>query len=247
MPPISSPNWVSQALVFSSASVAGQLATWKSSSLTSGIGLRAPASRPALRSIAGHVRFDAAERDDAALAAHRLDQRLGHRLAVGHAVEGDVRDVVRVEVPGMQVGGLVPLGDDVGAGALAGLDDRPRVRAVVGIDVDDAVAAGLGQDRLDVGDALLAVAFGDQRHVVRADRFGEGRAALVPGGVIGIGQRADRIDHGRIVGCKSPTGDDGGKSAYRTQSRRALEKIATPHSLAYSLATQFADHLTTPP
>ena len=46
-----------------------------------------------------HVRLDAAERDDAALAAHRLDQGLGHRLAVGHAAERDVRDVVRVVVP----------------------------------------------------------------------------------------------------------------------------------------------------
>ena len=52
MPPISSPNWVSQALVFSSASVADQFATWKSSSLMSGFSASAW-SRPALRSIAG--------------------------------------------------------------------------------------------------------------------------------------------------------------------------------------------------
>ena len=52
MPPISSPNWVSQALVFSSASVADQLATCRSSSLTSGFASSACIS-PALRSIAG--------------------------------------------------------------------------------------------------------------------------------------------------------------------------------------------------
>ena len=136
---------------------------------------------------------------DAALAAHRLDQRLGHGLAVGHAAERDVRDIVRIEVPGMQVGRLVPLRHDIGAGSLRGLDDRTRVRAVVGVDVDDAVAAGLGEDGLDVGDALLAVALGDQRHIFGADRLGESRAALVPGRVIGVGQRADRVDDGWLV------------------------------------------------
>ena len=121
MPPILSPNWVSQALVFSSASVADQLATWMSSSLTSGIGLER-LLEAGLALDRRHVRFDAAQRHDAALAAHRLDQRFGHGLAVGHAAEGDVGDVVRVEVPGMQVVGLVPLGDDIGAGCLG----RPR-------------------------------------------------------------------------------------------------------------------------
>ena len=131
-------------------------------------------------------------RHDAAFAAHRLDQRLGHRLAVGHAAERDVRDIVRVVVPRVQVRRLVPLGDDGGAGVLAGLDDRPGVRAVVGVDVDHAVAAGLGEDRLDVGDALLAVAFGHQRHDLGAHRLPEGLAALFPGGVIGVG--SERIE-----------------------------------------------------
>ena len=138
-----------------------------------------------------HIGFDAAERDDAALAAHRLDQRFRHRLAIGNAAEGNMGDIVGVEIPGMQIVGLVPLGDDVGAGVLARLDDGTRVRAVVRIDVDDAIAAGLGENCLDVGDPLLAVAFRNQRHIVRADRLRECGAALVPGGVIGIGQRAN--------------------------------------------------------
>ena len=86
-----------------------------------------------------------------------------------------------------------------------------------------AVAAGLGEDRLDVGDALLAVALGDQRHVVGADRLGEGVAALVPGGVVGVGQRADRVDHGRLVGGEQPrrpSGCHGGDGAALPRSTR---------------------------
>ena len=71
-----------------------------------------------------------------------------------------MRDVVRVEVPGMQVGRLVPLRNDIGARTLASLDDRPRIRAVVGVDIDDAIAACLRQDGLNVSNTFLAVASG---------------------------------------------------------------------------------------
>ena len=229
MPPISSPYWVSQALTFSSASGAVQLATWKSSSLTSGFSASA-CSRPGPALDRGRVGEDAAQGHDAALAAHGLEQRLGHGLAVGHAVERDVRDVVRVVVPGVQVGGLVPLGHDVGAGLLAGFDDRPRVRAVVRVDVEHEIAAGLGEQRLDVGDALLAVALGDQRHVVGADRSRERGAALVPRGVIGVGERADRVGDGRLVGGEQPArarsrqGGHGGGAA--AQHAPAIPRVA---------------------
>ena len=168
-----------------------------------------------------HVREDAAERHDAARAAHRLEQRLGHRLAVRPAVERDVADIVGIEVPGVQVGGLVPLGRDVDAGLGAGLDDRARVRALVGIDVQHHVAAGPGDHRLDVGDALLAVALGHQRRVLGAGPSRERLAALVPAGVVGVGERADRVDRGDAVlgeqpprqgaGERAGAGDQGGR------------------------------------
>jgi hypothetical protein len=99
----------------------------------------------------------------------------------------------------VQIVGLVPLRHDVGARLLAGLHDRPSVRAVVRIDVDDSIAVGLRENSLDVGDALLAVALRHQRHIVGADRLREGRAALVPGRVIGIGERANGVDDRRIA------------------------------------------------
>ena len=159
----------------------------------------------------GHVREDAAERHDAARAAHRLEQRLGHGLAVRLAVERDVADVVGIEVPGMQVGGLVPLGGDVDAGVGAGLHDRARVGALVGIDVQDHVAAGPGDHRLDVGDAFLAVALGHQGRVVGAGPPRKRLAALVPAGVVGVGERADRVDRGHLILSEQPPRQDAGE------------------------------------
>ena len=175
-----------------------------------------------------HVRLDAAERDNAALAAHRLDQGVGHGLAIGDAAERDMCDVVRVEIPRMQVGGLVPLRYDIGAGCLGSFDDRTRVRAVVGVDVDHAVAAGLGEYRLDVGDALLAVALGHQRHIFGADRLGEGCAAIVPGRMIGVRQRADRVDDRRLVLGEARPGNDCRKCAGRAEQGSAFQEFAPP-------------------
>jgi hypothetical protein len=59
-----------------------------------------------LRSIAGTFELDAAKRHDAALAAHGGEERFGHELAVRHAAEGDVGNVVRIVVPGCRSSGL---------------------------------------------------------------------------------------------------------------------------------------------
>ena len=54
----------------------------------------------------------AADGDDAACVADRLEQFFGDVAAVGDAVELDVRDIVRIEIGGVKIGGLVPPGDD---------------------------------------------------------------------------------------------------------------------------------------
>jgi len=93
----------------------------------------------------------------------------------------------------VKVGGLVPLRDDISAGLLALLDDDARVRGIVGIDVEDQLAAGALQQRPDVSDTLLGIAFRHKRLIFGVDRFGEILAALGECGVIGVGERAHRI------------------------------------------------------
>src|ERR1700687_3669015 len=95
-------------------------------------------------------------------------------------------DIVGIEIPGVQVVGLIPLGHNIGAGVLARLDDGACIGTVVGINVDDAIAAGLRENCFDVGDPLLTIAFRDQGHVVSADRFRESCPAFIPSGVVGI-------------------------------------------------------------
>ena len=119
-----------------------------------------------------------------------LNKFVGDRFRGRHAVKGHVRHVVRIEIPGMEIVRLVPLGDHKAAGLLHFLDDDARIGRVVGIDIDDELAAGALQQRLDIGNALLGVAFGDQRLIFGADRLGEVLAALGEGRMIGIGERA---------------------------------------------------------
>ena len=191
----------------------------------------------------GHVRLDAAKRDDAALTAHRLEQRLGHRLAIGHAAERNMRHIVRIEIPRMQVGGLVPLGDDISARCLAGIDDRPRIGAVVRVDVDSAIAARLGEDRLDVGNTLLAVAFGDQRHVFGAYRLRKRRTTSIPGCMIGVGQRTDRVDDGWHFGGMAAARNDGGKRPESADGCSPLQKAAALQRTLDPVGNYLIDHM----
>ena len=89
----------------------------------------------------------------------------------------------------MQVVGLVPLGHHIGARGLASFNNGARIGAVVGIDVDNAVAACFGENRLDIGNAFFTVAFGHKRYIFSTHCLGESSAALVPSCVIGIGQK----------------------------------------------------------
>ena len=89
----------------------------------------------------------------------------------------------------MQIVGLVPLGDDIGAGLRALLDDHTRIRAVVRIDVENQFALGSREQRPHVGHALLAVALGHQHFKRRTDALGEGLAGIGESRVIGIGER----------------------------------------------------------
>ena len=124
---------------------------------------------PLRRSIAAESEIIPPDSDETAFIAHRLEELLGDVAAVGHAVELDVRNVVGIEVPGMEVGRLVPPGDDIDLGFETGFDDRPGVGRVVRIDIQHHVAAGLGDHRANVGNALLAVGFGDKDRAGRSD------------------------------------------------------------------------------
>ena len=77
-----------------------------------------------------------------------------------------MRHIVRIEIPGMEIVRLVPLGDDEAAGLLHFLDDHPCIGQVIGIDIEDELAAGALEQGLDVGNALLGIALGDQRFIL---------------------------------------------------------------------------------
>ena len=139
-----------------------------------------------------HVRGDAAQSDDAALAAERVEQRLGRLLAGGNAAERKMRDVVVAEVPRMQVVGLVPHGHHAALRRRDRLDDRPRIRTIVRVDAENGLVGDFGEQRLNVGQALFAVSLSHQRLIVLADARRKGFRTFVPRSVEGVGQRSDR-------------------------------------------------------
>jgi len=141
----------------------------------------------------GDVGQNSAQRHDAALAAECLEQLVGDGLSRRHAVKGHVGHIIRVEVPGMQIVGLVPLGDDEATCLFHFFHDYPGVRRVIGIDVEDQFSAGALEKRPDIRDALFRVSFGGQRFIGSANGLGEIRAALGEAGVIGICHRAHGI------------------------------------------------------
>ena len=65
---------------------------------------------------------------------------------------------------------------------------------VVGVYIQHHFPAGLGEHRVNIGDTLLTIALGKERHVLGSHRRGKEARAPVPGGVIGISQRTDRCD-----------------------------------------------------
>ena len=91
----------------------------------------------------------------------------------------------------MEIIWLIPLRHHVGTGCFRGFNYRPSIRAVVRINIDNAIATGLGKNRLDVGNALFAVAFRHQRHIFSTNRLSKGSAPLVPRGMVRIGQRTN--------------------------------------------------------
>ena len=107
----------------------------------------------------------------------------------------------------------------------------------------DAVPAGLGEDRLDVGNALLAVALGDQRHIFGADGFGEGCATIVPGRMIGVRQRADRIDDGWRISGISAARDDGWERTDNAKRCGTFQKAPARDWPGESRRDNFLDHL----
>ena len=165
---------------------------------------------PLRRSIAAEFGDHAPDSDETAFITHRLEEFFGDVAAVGHPVELDVRNVIGIEVPGVKVGRLVPPGDDINLGLETGFDDRPGVRRVVRIDIQHHIAAGLGDHRANVGNALLAVGFGDKNRARKPDLLRESVSPDLPDGVIGIGKRADRRHQRRLPGvgahCKRIAG-----------------------------------------
>ena len=88
----------------------------------------------------------------------------------------------------MQVFWFVPLGNDIGPSCLGGLNNRACVGTVIGIDVNYAIATGLREDRLNVGNAFFTVALSHQRYIFSANCLSKRCAAFVPGRMIRIGQ-----------------------------------------------------------
>ncbi len=99
----------------------------------------------------------------------------------------------------MQISRLVPLRQHMSLGSDASFHDWARIGCIIWIDIDDSITASACEDCTDIGNALLAVAFGNKRHIVKAKRLSESFAALVPGCVIWIGQRTDRVDQRRLL------------------------------------------------
>jgi hypothetical protein len=97
-----------------------------------------------------------------------------------------MRDVVRIVVPRMKIIWLVPLGDDAATSLLHFLDNNARIRGVIWIDVDNELAPGALQQRLDVGDAFFRIAFRHQRFIFRINGLGEISAAFGEGRVIRV-------------------------------------------------------------
>ena len=81
---------------------------------------------------------------------------------------------------------FVPLCGDKGPRFDGGFDNRAGVRAVVGVDIQNHVAAGLGLYRSNVRNSFFAIPFRDQRDIVRSNRFRESLTALVPRGMIRV-------------------------------------------------------------
>ena len=150
---------------------------------------------------------DAAERHDAPLGAHRREQRLGHGAAVRHAVEGDVRDVVRVVVPRVQVVRLVPLwsrrrrqppGRHRRSGRASGLSLGSTLRTMLPPVL--ASMALMSATPFSLLPSVTSVTYSTPIALAKA------APPLFQVGVVGVGERADRVDHRRRIGGEDVRG-----------------------------------------